>query len=174
MSRKTSGKLRIALVGTRGVPARYGGFETAVEDVHLLASDLEQHVGQHPRFALVLLTGVADNPDLGAGKPGHALDPPCRRLDVHGPLDALDGKELRTPGVQEYGGALLEVTECVLRRHELGVCANAEGLGVGNKWNALRSELIDRQGYDGRDDQYDDAFYDGPLEYRLHFPPFLM
>jgi glycosyltransferase involved in cell wall biosynthesis len=33
MPRKTSGKLRIALVGTRGVPARYGGFETAVEEV---------------------------------------------------------------------------------------------------------------------------------------------
>ena len=25
--------MRIALVGTRGVPARYGGFETAVEEV---------------------------------------------------------------------------------------------------------------------------------------------
>src|SRR3954447_14754617 len=25
--------LRVALVGTRGVPARYGGFETAVEEV---------------------------------------------------------------------------------------------------------------------------------------------
>jgi len=33
MPRNTSGKLRIALVGTRGVPARYGGFETAVEEV---------------------------------------------------------------------------------------------------------------------------------------------
>src|SRR3712207_282578 len=33
MARRTSGKLRIALVGTRGVPARYGGFETAVEEV---------------------------------------------------------------------------------------------------------------------------------------------
>ena len=29
-----SGKgLRIALLGTRGVPARYGGFETAVEEI---------------------------------------------------------------------------------------------------------------------------------------------
>ena len=26
-------KLRIAMLGTRGVPARYGGFETAVEEV---------------------------------------------------------------------------------------------------------------------------------------------
>jgi hypothetical protein len=25
--------VRIAMVGTRGVPARYGGFETAVEEV---------------------------------------------------------------------------------------------------------------------------------------------
>jgi glycosyltransferase involved in cell wall biosynthesis len=33
MPRNRSGKLRIALVGTRGVPARYGGFETAVEEV---------------------------------------------------------------------------------------------------------------------------------------------
>ena len=28
-----SGRLRIAFLGTRGVPARYGGFETAVEEV---------------------------------------------------------------------------------------------------------------------------------------------
>jgi glycosyltransferase involved in cell wall biosynthesis len=33
MSHGTSRKLGIALVGTRGVPARYGGFETAVEEV---------------------------------------------------------------------------------------------------------------------------------------------
>jgi len=33
MARRRSGALRIALVGTRGVPARYGGFETAVEEV---------------------------------------------------------------------------------------------------------------------------------------------
>ena len=29
----TSGRMRIALIGTRGVPARYGGFETCVEEV---------------------------------------------------------------------------------------------------------------------------------------------
>ncbi len=29
----TSGRLQIALIGTRGVPARYGGFETAVEEI---------------------------------------------------------------------------------------------------------------------------------------------
>ena len=33
MPRRTNQRLRIALVGTRGVPARYGGFETAVEEV---------------------------------------------------------------------------------------------------------------------------------------------
>jgi len=33
MPGRTSRRLRIALVGTRGVPARYGGFETAVEEV---------------------------------------------------------------------------------------------------------------------------------------------
>src|SRR4051794_14167804 len=32
-SAKRSTRLRVALVGTRGVPARYGGFETAVEEV---------------------------------------------------------------------------------------------------------------------------------------------
>lgn len=31
--RASNGALRIALLGTRGVPARYGGFETAVEEV---------------------------------------------------------------------------------------------------------------------------------------------
>lgn len=33
MRRSQDGPLRIALIGTRGVPARYGGFETAVEEV---------------------------------------------------------------------------------------------------------------------------------------------
>ena len=33
MRSKTARPLRIALVGTRGVPARYGGFETCVEEV---------------------------------------------------------------------------------------------------------------------------------------------
>lgn len=32
-SSKSRAKLKIALIGTRGVPARYGGFETAVEEV---------------------------------------------------------------------------------------------------------------------------------------------
>ena len=32
-SARSAGTLRIALVGTRGVPARYGGFETCVEEV---------------------------------------------------------------------------------------------------------------------------------------------
>jgi glycosyltransferase involved in cell wall biosynthesis len=31
--RAAAGRLRIAMVGTRGVPARYGGFETAVEEI---------------------------------------------------------------------------------------------------------------------------------------------
>lgn len=30
---RTNGSMRIALIGTRGVPARYGGFETAIEEV---------------------------------------------------------------------------------------------------------------------------------------------
>ncbi|AEE47159.1 DUF1972 domain-containing protein [Cellulomonas fimi] len=33
MTRSPDGPLRIALIGTRGVPARYGGFETCVEEV---------------------------------------------------------------------------------------------------------------------------------------------
>ncbi|NKY40784.1 DUF1972 domain-containing protein, partial [Cellulomonas septica] len=33
MTRSQDGPLRIALIGTRGVPARYGGFETAVDEV---------------------------------------------------------------------------------------------------------------------------------------------
>jgi glycosyltransferase involved in cell wall biosynthesis len=33
MPYRTGGRLSVALVGTRGVPARYGGFETAVEEV---------------------------------------------------------------------------------------------------------------------------------------------
>ena len=38
--------VRIAMVGTRGVPARYGGFETAIEEVgsRLAARGHELHV----------------------------------------------------------------------------------------------------------------------------------
>ena len=33
MTVSTPQSLRIAMIGTRGVPARYGGFETAIEEV---------------------------------------------------------------------------------------------------------------------------------------------
>jgi hypothetical protein len=33
MTRPASDRLRIAMIGTRGVPAAYGGFETAVEEI---------------------------------------------------------------------------------------------------------------------------------------------
>lgn len=39
-----SGPLRVGLVGTRGVPARYGGFETCVEEVGRRLADRGHHV----------------------------------------------------------------------------------------------------------------------------------
>jgi glycosyltransferase involved in cell wall biosynthesis len=42
--RTSDGSLRIALVGTRGIPARYGGFETAVEEVGQRLADKGHHV----------------------------------------------------------------------------------------------------------------------------------
>jgi glycosyltransferase involved in cell wall biosynthesis len=51
MPRKTTGKLRIALVGTRGVPARYGGFETAVEEVGRRLADAGHEVVVYCRTA---------------------------------------------------------------------------------------------------------------------------
>ena len=51
MPRNTSGKLRIALVGTRGVPARYGGFETAVEEVGRRLADAGHEVVVYCRTA---------------------------------------------------------------------------------------------------------------------------
>ena len=44
MPRSTSRTQRIALVGTRGVPARYGGFETAVEEVGRRLADAGHEV----------------------------------------------------------------------------------------------------------------------------------
>ena len=39
-------RLRIAMIGTRGVPARYGGFETAIEEVgRRLAARIADHLG---------------------------------------------------------------------------------------------------------------------------------
>src|ERR1700712_5380722 len=51
MPRNTSGKLRIALVGTRGVPARYGGFETAVEEIGRRLAALRPGAGVYCRAA---------------------------------------------------------------------------------------------------------------------------
>ena len=45
------GPMRIALVGTRGVPANYGGFETAVEEV-----------GKPPRRARTRRHGLLPTP----------------------------------------------------------------------------------------------------------------
>ncbi|HZP14574.1 MAG TPA: DUF1972 domain-containing protein, partial [Nocardioides sp.] len=36
--------MRIALLGTRGIPARYGGFETAVEEIGAGLADLGHEV----------------------------------------------------------------------------------------------------------------------------------
>jgi glycosyltransferase involved in cell wall biosynthesis len=44
--------LRIALMGTRGVPARYGGFETAVEEVGRRLADQGHHVTVYCRSDL--------------------------------------------------------------------------------------------------------------------------
>ena len=50
------GRLRIAMIGTRGVPARYGGFETAVEEIGRRLADAGHEVrvycrsgGERPR-----------------------------------------------------------------------------------------------------------------------------
>lgn len=53
MRRSQDGPLRIALIGTRGVPARYGGFETAVEEVGAYADP-------RPRRARLLAPERAD------------------------------------------------------------------------------------------------------------------
>ncbi|MGY1750353.1 DUF1972 domain-containing protein [Modestobacter sp. SYSU DS0511] len=51
MPSRRSDPLRIALVGTRGVPARYGGFETAVEEVGRRLADAGHDVVVYCRTA---------------------------------------------------------------------------------------------------------------------------
>lgn len=46
---KSGGQLSIAMVGTRGVPARYGGFETAVEEVGRRLVERGHHVRVYTR-----------------------------------------------------------------------------------------------------------------------------
>lgn len=43
-SRSAGSAMRIAMVGTRGVPARYGGFETCVEEVGSRLAERGHHV----------------------------------------------------------------------------------------------------------------------------------
>jgi glycosyltransferase involved in cell wall biosynthesis len=45
-----AGRLSIAMVGTRGVPARYGGFETAVEEIGRRLVERGHHVRVYCRF----------------------------------------------------------------------------------------------------------------------------
>lgn len=52
--------MRIAMIGTRGVPARYGGFETAVEEVGRRLVDRDHRVTVYCR-------GDAERPDKYAG-----------------------------------------------------------------------------------------------------------
>ena len=54
----TARALRIALVGTRGVPARYGGFETCVEEVGARLADRGHDVAR-------LLPGAHGRPAVG-------------------------------------------------------------------------------------------------------------
>jgi glycosyltransferase involved in cell wall biosynthesis len=51
MARGKSGQLSVALVGTRGVPARYGGFETAIEEVGRRLADRGHRVVVYCRTA---------------------------------------------------------------------------------------------------------------------------
>lgn len=46
---RTAGGVRVALLGTRGVPARYGGFETAVEEVGRRLVDMGHEVTVYSR-----------------------------------------------------------------------------------------------------------------------------
>ena len=62
--------MRIAMVGTRGVPARYGGFETCVEEVGSRLADR----GHERRRLLPALAGTRG--DEPAELPGHVAGAP--------------------------------------------------------------------------------------------------
>src|SRR5690242_11910381 len=55
--------LRIALIGTRGVPARYGGFETCVEEVGKRLVKAGHEVVVYCRAGNVVDEATTDRPD---------------------------------------------------------------------------------------------------------------
>ena len=64
--------MRIAMIGTRGVPARYGGFETAVEEVgrRLTARGHDVTVYcRNPHQTLTQLPGHAAGQPAGRAQP---------------------------------------------------------------------------------------------------------
>ena len=58
--------MRIAMLGTRGVPARYGGFETAVEEVGQRLAERGHRVVVYCR------TERGDAPTLEHARPEHS------------------------------------------------------------------------------------------------------
>lgn len=105
------GSLRIAMVGTRGVPARYGGFETCIEEVG---------------------TRLAAR--------GHQVTVYCRRTNVDGPaLDDFQGMRLvhlpamRKRSLETLSHTGLSVAHLARHRTDVALvfnCANAPWLPV--------------------------------------------
>jgi len=99
---RSSGALSIALIGTRGVPAHYGGFETAVEEVGARLADR-----------------------------GHAVRVYCRSGNSDAPLASFRGMTLvtlpaaRRRSLETLTHTGLSVAHLAVRRTDVAIVFNA-------------------------------------------------
>jgi glycosyltransferase involved in cell wall biosynthesis len=104
MAPGTSGKLSVALVGTRGVPARYGGFETAVEEVGRRLADRGHRVVVYCRTA-----------------PGEQEAPPTTHLG----MDLVHLPAARKRSLETLSHSALSVGHLLAHRTDAAIVFNA-------------------------------------------------
>lgn len=96
--------MRIAMVGTRGVPARYGGFETAVEEVGRRLADRGHRVVVYCRTV-----------------PAAAQPPPARHLG----MELVHLPAARTRSLETLSHTTLSVGHLLMHRTDAAIVFNA-------------------------------------------------
>jgi glycosyltransferase involved in cell wall biosynthesis len=135
-------RLRIALVGTRGVPAHYGGFETAVEEIGRRLATVGHDVTVYCR------RGNSDDPDLQEHLGMRIITLPAVRLRA---AETLSHSALATLHVLAKGrydvvflfNSANAVFLPVLRRRRTPVAVHVDGL----EWRRAKWSGAGRQYY---------------------------
>ncbi|MFI6424069.1 DUF1972 domain-containing protein [Promicromonospora sp. NPDC050880] len=105
--------LRVAMVGTRGVPARYGGFETAVEEIGARLADRGHAVRVYCRAA------------PGAQGSGAAATPPATPSTAYRGMELVTLPAMRRRSLETLSHTALSVAHLVRHRTDVAFVFNA-------------------------------------------------